>query len=740
MSQFARPRPARALGDAAWGRAACALLCVVAGACQPSGEAPAQAPSGSAAPSVVTSASASPAVSAEIAELRRAELTRSPRAVAPSTLAHRDRAVRVAAARALARIGGDAVRAPLRKLLADEDPEVVAWAAYGLGFGCRGDASVRDALAGRAASLSLTNRASPDTLDALLRAVGRCGAEAAEGLLRPYLEGATSSAAAHALADVARERGRLREETFVALLAASETQKAPGALSAFARVANLPEAVRPRLRERAEAELASAEPTYALRSLGRHGDETAAAAVARLLEPTRAAGHRVEAAKALGAIAKRSGAAQHLEQALAAEAARVSSGVVLLALVRAVAQVGEPGRASRATLSELARRRAPDGAEAHVRRRVALVRCAAAAALSTPGRPAPELATCGGDAETPSHAMALREHLTLLLDATGTTAASRRALRDGLASTDVRARALAIEAGGKLGTLGAAELVRALGDPLPGPVAAAAEALTRRTELAAGLAPAPKRESPSKPEGSRSKKKPSLGMVHPDIERALTEALARQGDPEALSALLEAAGALGLESASKLVESHCASPWPALRAKAEAALRVLAGPRTCAEPEASPAPDELGRLLTGRVRVELDTDAGALAWELDAEAAPLAVTRVVELAKSGFYDGMVVHRVVPGFVAQLGSPTWDGYGGPTGKSPLRCETSPLAFEPLRVGVALAGRDTGASQVFVTLGPARHLDGVHAWLGTAAGPWDALEEGDVVRRATVTLAR
>ncbi len=88
-----------------------------------------------------------------------------------------------------------------------------------------------------------------------------------------------------------------------------------------------------------------------------------------------------------------------------------------------------------------------------------------------------------------------------------------------------------------------------------------------------------------------------------------------------------------------------------------------------------------------------------------------------------------MHRVVPGFVAQLGDRGGDGYGG--SGALLRCETAPAPFEPFDVGVALAGRDTGSSQFFVTLARTPHLDGEYAWIGRADGDWSAVAEGDVV---------
>jgi len=90
--------------------------------------------------------------------------------------------------------------------------------------------------------------------------------------------------------------------------------------------------------------------------------------------------------------------------------------------------------------------------------------------------------------------------------------------------------------------------------------------------------------------------------------------------------------------------------------------------------------------------------------------------------------------VVPGFVVQFGDRGADGYGG-SGAS-LRCETSPTAFGPLDVGVALAGRDTGSSQIFVTLARSPRLDGQYSWVGRAEGDWNAVAEGDVVHTVTV----
>ena len=173
-----------------------------------------------------------------------------------------------------------------------------------------------------------------------------------------------------------------------------------------------------------------------------------------------------------------------------------------------------------------------------------------------------------------------------------------------------------------------------------------------------------------------------------------------------------------------------------MRERAAKALRDLGDDATaCPAPaDAGAAAPRIGHALTHDTRVTFATDAGDLAIVFEPALAPIAVTRFVSLAKAGFYNGIVVHRVVPGFVAQFGDPDGDGFGG--AGSLLRCETSPVPFGPLDVGVALSGRDTGSSQLFVTLVRYPHLDGEYARVGRAEGDWWALAEGDAIRAVKV----
>ncbi|MCA1608263.1 MAG: peptidylprolyl isomerase, partial [Acidobacteria bacterium] len=91
------------------------------------------------------------------------------------------------------------------------------------------------------------------------------------------------------------------------------------------------------------------------------------------------------------------------------------------------------------------------------------------------------------------------------------------------------------------------------------------------------------------------------------------------------------------------------------------------------------------RRKNGRVRAILSTDKGTFTIDLLPEDAPLTVDNFIKLARSGFYNGLEVHRVVPNFVMQDGDPRGDGNGGP-GWS-IRCEINMVPYERGAVGMA-----------------------------------------------------
>jgi cyclophilin family peptidyl-prolyl cis-trans isomerase/HEAT repeat protein len=135
----------------------------------------------------------------------------------------------------------------------------------------------------------------------------------------------------------------------------------------------------------------------------------------------------------------------------------------------------------------------------------------------------------------------------------------------------------------------------------------------------------------------------------------------------------------------------------------------------------------------GSVKAILTTQKGTFTIDLLPEDAPLTVDNFVKLARSRYFDGLEVHRVVPNFVMQDGDPRGDGNGGP-GWS-IRCEINMVRYERGAVGMALSGKDTGGSQWFVTHSPQPHLDGGYTVLGrvneTDMKVVDSIVKGDKI---------
>lgn len=97
----------------------------------------------------------------------------------------------------------------------------------------------------------------------------------------------------------------------------------------------------------------------------------------------------------------------------------------------------------------------------------------------------------------------------------------------------------------------------------------------------------------------------------------------------------------------------------------------------------------------------LDTNHGEIVISLDAGRSPLTVNNFVFLAREGFYDGVIFHRVIPGFVVQGGDPTGTGRGGPGYRFRDEIE-GPGDYTRGTVAMANAGPNTNGSQFFVCL--------------------------------------
>jgi peptidylprolyl isomerase len=113
--------------------------------------------------------------------------------------------------------------------------------------------------------------------------------------------------------------------------------------------------------------------------------------------------------------------------------------------------------------------------------------------------------------------------------------------------------------------------------------------------------------------------------------------------------------------------------------------------------------------------IYLDLKDGRVVIELLPDKAPNHVKRIKELARAGFYDGVVFHRVIDGFMVQGGDPTGTGTGG-SDKPDLRAEFNDTRHTEGVASMARSANPNSAnSQFFIMLAPSPHLDGQYtAW--------------------------
>jgi cyclophilin family peptidyl-prolyl cis-trans isomerase len=241
----------------------------------------------------------------------------------------------------------------------------------------------------------------------------------------------------------------------------------------------------------------------------------------------------------------------------------------------------------------------------------------------------------------------------------------------------------------------------------------------------------------------------SLGELKPaEGPAALAEAYQRSLDDTTYigrAAALTALTAYGAEAATPLLTSALADKDWAVRQRAATLLAQLS-PATDARLRIRPAPSAknadwyaLATLTNPPVstHVYVDTDRGSIQIELAVLDAPITVDNFVSLARQGYFDGTVIHRVVPNFVVQAGDPRGDGEGGPG--YTIRDEINQRPYLRGTVGMALDWADTGGSQFFVTHSPQPHLDGRYTVFGRVISGMDVvdqIEQWDVIRRVRV----
>ncbi len=225
-------------------------------------------------------------------------------------------------------------------------------------------------------------------------------------------------------------------------------------------------------------------------------------------------------------------------------------------------------------------------------------------------------------------------------------------------------------------------------------------------------------------------------VIHDDLKRGIIDAIATYGSGSENDSMMIA-----------VLEEGCNDEWFIIRREASDVLWETFGI------------DRRYRVGAARSKIEkrnfrdlffrydanpiavIETSRGTVTIELLYNDAPKTVNNFVDLARGGFYDGSVFHRVVPNFVAQDGCPRGDGWGGPG--YTIRSEFNRHHYRTGAVGMAHSGKDTGGSQFFITLSPQPHLDARYTLFGYVVSGMDAvfdISRGDTVRTVRIEPKR
>ena len=126
-------------------------------------------------------------------------------------------------------------------------------------------------------------------------------------------------------------------------------------------------------------------------------------------------------------------------------------------------------------------------------------------------------------------------------------------------------------------------------------------------------------------------------------------------------------------------------------------------------------------------KIRFTTNKGVFVAQMFAEKAPQTTKNFIELTEKGFYDGIIFHRVIDGFMIQGGDPTGTGRGGPGYRIKDEFGEGLVHDSEGILSMANAGPDTGGSQFFITLAPTPWLNGHHAVFGKIIKGMDVVRE-------------
>ncbi|MCU0339375.1 MAG: peptidylprolyl isomerase [Spirosomaceae bacterium] len=144
------------------------------------------------------------------------------------------------------------------------------------------------------------------------------------------------------------------------------------------------------------------------------------------------------------------------------------------------------------------------------------------------------------------------------------------------------------------------------------------------------------------------------------------------------------------------------------------------------------------------LKAEMITDKGTMLIEFYEADAPNTVANFVNLSKSGFYDGLTFHRVIPDFVIQGGCPQGTGRGGPGYHIKCELDGGNQYHDRGVLSMAHAGRNTGGSQFFIchSRRQTSHLDRNHTCFGKVIEGLDvidAIRQGDKIQKINILVS-
>ena len=237
--------------------------------------------------------------------------------------------------------------------------------------------------------------------------------------------------------------------------------------------------------------------------------------------------------------------------------------------------------------------------------------------------------------------------------------------------------------------------------------------------------------------GHRPAKKPPAKK--PAAKKAVAKAAPKKPAKKAAApAKKPAAKAAAKKAAKPVAKKPPPKPVAKKAAPAKPAAAKPSAKPVAAKPAAKPA---ARKKPTGDLENQLymQLSGGLVVIDLKPDLAPGHVTRIKDLVRQRYYDGLVFHRVIEGFMAQTGDPRGDGTGGSGIK--LRAEFSDAPHERGTVSMARAANpDSGDSQFFICFAPARFLDHQYTVWGKVSSGMkhvDQIKKGDRGQNGLVT---